>query len=343
MPRNQAAGVERHGARRWRFPVILTPTVLATALYWTASQSRGSPDDVPQPPTKSAPAAKVTLAEARRGFQTKLIRRENDGVAAPEPPAGLFRTVRYDAPSGRLAAYLTPDPRDGKKHCAILWIHGGNCNSIREWLWEDAPASNDQTAAAFRKAGIVMMFPSLRGGNDNPGVKEGFFGEVDDVLAAAEFLAKQAYVDPSRIYLGGHSTGGTLVLLVAECSGRFRVVFSFGPGANILGYDRKYLPFDTSSAREGELRSPGYWLHSITSPVFVFEGTAGKYSNLGQLQAMRQVSSNPAVHFLAVEGATHAGILAPASKLIATKILRDVGPTTNLTFTAEELSGLFAR
>lgn len=56
-----------------------------------------------------------------------------------------------------------------------------------------------------------MMFPSLRGGNDNPGVKEGFLAEVDDVLAAADFLGKQNYVDPGRIYLGGHSTGGTLV------------------------------------------------------------------------------------------------------------------------------------
>jgi hypothetical protein len=103
------------------------------------------------------------------------------------------------------------------------------------------------------------------------------------------------------------------------------------------------LPFDTSSAREGELRSPGYWLHSITSPVFVFEGTAGKYSNVRQLQAMRQVSSNPAVHFFAAEGATHSGTLAPVNRLLATKILRDAGPTTNLTFSAEELSGLFAR
>ena len=66
-----------------------------------------------------------------------------------------------------------------------------------------------------------MMFPSLRGGNDNPGNKEGFLGEVDDVLAAADFLSKQEFVDPNRIYLGGHSTGGTLVLLVAACSNKF--------------------------------------------------------------------------------------------------------------------------
>ena len=74
-----------------------------------------------------------------------------------------------------------------------------------------------------------MMYPSLRGGNNNPGHMESFFGEVDDVLAARALLAKLPYVDPERIYLGGHSTGGTLALLVAECSGAFRGVFAFGP------------------------------------------------------------------------------------------------------------------
>ena len=99
-----------------------------------------------------------------------------------------------------------------------------------------------------------MMFPSLRGGNDNPGVREGFFGEVDDVLAAADFLGKQAFVDPQRIYLGGHSTGGTLVLLVAECSGRFRAVFSFGALHSAAWHQRQNVPFDISSTREVELR-----------------------------------------------------------------------------------------
>ena len=78
-----------------------------------------------------------------------------------------------------------------------------------------------EAETGFRQAGIMMMFPSLRGGNENSGPKEGFLGEVDDILAAADFLAKQEYVDPQRIYLGGHSTGGTLVLLTADCTDRF--------------------------------------------------------------------------------------------------------------------------
>src|SRR2546425_998049 len=84
------------------------------------------------------------------------------------------------------------------------------------------------------------------------GAKEGFLGEVDDVLAAADYLGKQEFVDAKRIYLGGHSTGGTLVLLVAECSERFRAVFSFGPADDVAGYGPEYLPFDTSNRREIE-------------------------------------------------------------------------------------------
>ncbi len=35
-----------------------------------------------------------------------------------------------------------------------------------------------------------MMYPSLRGGNKNPGYIETFLGEVDDVIAAARYLAQ---------------------------------------------------------------------------------------------------------------------------------------------------------
>jgi acetyl esterase/lipase len=280
--------------------------------------------------------AKPSLTEARRGFVTKPAPHQPSGKPAPEPPANVFHLVRYDAPAGKLAAYVTPDPGDGHKHPAIVWITGGDCNTIDE-LWEDAPRENDQTAAAYRKAGVVMMLPSLRGGNDNPGQHEGFFGEVDDVLAAADYLARQDYVDPNRVYLGGHSTGGTLVMLVAESSDRFRAVFSFGPAADVSGYGPEYLPFDGSNPREIELRSPRHWLHSVRRPLYVFEGTDPP-SNLASLQTMSQASTNPLIHFLPVKGLSHFSILAPTNELIAAKILRDDGPTTNLAFSEEELS-----
>ncbi|HMF13312.1 MAG TPA: prolyl oligopeptidase family serine peptidase [Gemmataceae bacterium] len=283
------------------------------------------------------PNAGVSLAEARRGFQTKLARKENAGEPVPAPPKGVFDLVHYESPAGKLAAYLTPDPKDGKKHPAIVWITGGDCNSI-DPVWKEAPPENDQTASAYRKAGIVMMFPSLRGGNDNPGVREGFFGEVDDVLAAADFLAKQEYVDPERIYLGGHSTGGTLVLLVSECSDRFRAVFSFGPVEDVAGYGDEYCPFDTSNRKELQLRAPGAWLHCIKSPTFVIEGT--QQGNLRSLQIMSGSSKNPAVHFHPVRRGNHFSILAPVNRLLAAKVLSDDGAACNIAFADEELNNL---
>jgi Fe-S cluster assembly iron-binding protein IscA/acetyl esterase/lipase len=292
-------------------------------------------------PALGAPDAGLKLAEARRGFKTNQTPRAEAGEAPPQPPAHLFRLVKYDSPVGKLAAYLTPDPKDGKKRPAIIWITGGDCNSIDQGCWKEAPASNDQSAAAYRKAGVVMMFPSLRGGNDNPGAKESFLGEADDILAALDYLQKQPHVDPNRVYLGGHSTGGTMALLVSESTDRFRAVFSFGPVENILGYGRTYCPFGPAEVQELRLRAPGLWLHSIRSPTFVIEGASG--GNADSLRAMADVSKNAKVQFFEVKGANHFSVLAPVNRLLAQKILADSGPECNITLTQQETARLFGK
>ena len=280
----------------------------------------------------------LSLNEARRGFRTSIKDGHSPQEPIPRPPARTFQLISYESPAGRLAAYLSPDPGDGKKHPAIVWITGGDCNSIGE-LWEDRPRNNDQTAAAYRKAGIIMMFPSLRGGNENPGRREGFFGEVDDVLAATKYLASQSYVDPNRIYLGGHSTGGTLAMLVAESGGRYRAAFAFGPADDVTGYGDEYLPFDVSNRKEIDLRSPGLWLDSVACPLFVVEGTKSP-TNLDSLRSMERQSTNPNIHFLPAKGLNHFSVLAPMNELIAEKIMRDEGPKSNISFSAEDLGSL---
>jgi acetyl esterase/lipase len=317
--------------------------ILVALFALIAGCGRQQGDDPSRTKPGEEPADKtVTLPDARKGFQTKLVRRPGPKQPVPAPPAQIFGTVHYDSPAGSLAAYLTPDPKDGKKHPAIIWITGGDCNSIDEGCWIEGPPANDQSASAFRKAGIVMMFPALRGGNDNPGIKESFLGEVDDVIAAADFLGKQDYVNPNRIYLGGHSTGGTLVLLVAESSQAFRAVFSFGPADSVAGYGPEFLPFDTSNFREIAVRSPGRWLASIRTPTFVFEGTQGN-ANIDSLRKMARVSKSEKVHFYPVEGANHFNLLAPVTRLIAERVLRDDGAACNLDFTAAELDRFFAK
>lgn len=278
----------------------------------------------------------MSLVEARRGFKTIILPKGDVREPVEQAPPGIFKTIKYSAPGGELPAYISPDPGDGKKHPAIIWITGGDCNSIGD-VWSPASRSNDQTANAFRKAGMVMMFPSLRGGNNNPGSKEGFLGEVDDVLAAAKYLEAQKFVDPKQIFLGGHSTGGTLALLVAESSDRFRAIFSFGPVGDVSDYgrDSKYLPFDLSNPKEIELRSPGYWLSWVQSPVWVFEGTRG---NIESLREMAKASTSPKAHFIEVQNMDHFSVLAPVTDLIAQKIIQDTGDLSNLTFSTDEVN-----
>ena len=184
------------------------------------------------------------------------------------------------------------------------------------------------------------MYPSLRGGNENPGFFEDSYGEVDDVLAAADYLAKQTDVDPQRIYLGGHSTGGTLALLVAECSSRFRAIFCFGPVDNILDYGADHIFYTFDDKKESLLRSPGHWLDSIHAPTFVFEGTKPP-SNIAPLHKMSKSNHNPAVNFLEVENQTHFTDIRPVSALIADKILQDIGPSVSINFTKQEIEGAF--
>lgn len=274
-----------------------------------------------------------SLADARLGFTTRPGGTQPTGEGIPHPPANVFHLVKYASRVGELSAYLTPDPGDGEKHPAIVWITGGDCNSIGE-VWERAPRENDQTAAAYRMAGIVMMFPSLRGGNDNPGRREGFLGEVDDVLAATEFLAAQSYVDPGRIYLGGHSTGGTLAMLVAEMSDRFRAVFAFGAVGDVRSYGGEFVYHEPGIREESIVRSPGYWLDSVRSPLFVIEGTGG---NIDALREMQAKSTNPLVRFVTVTGVDHFAVLAPANEAIAAQIVGDIGPTMGISLSGEKL------
>jgi alpha/beta superfamily hydrolase len=287
-----------------------------------------------------ANAAEPTLQEARKAHVTQVPQTATPRRRPDSPPGNAFRLIRYPSPAGALAAYLTPAPAQAGKHAAIIWITGGDANSIGD-MWSRADRRNDQSARAFREAGLVMMVPSLRGGNDNPGHREGFYGEVDDVLAAADFLAAQPYVDPQRIYLGGHSTGGTLALLTAETSDRFRAVFAFGPVARVgPAYVTSVLPGGLTDPEELALRSPIRWLSSIRTPVFVFEGAAGP-SNAGQVAEMSRVSANPLAHFYLVAGADHFSVLAPITEVIAGKLGLDVGPRSSLTFSQSELDQAF--
>lgn len=273
----------------------------------------------------------------REKFTTKLIRFNKTKESVEVPPKELFSIVEYPTKIGNMAAYLSKIPDDKKLYPAMIWITGGFGNDIGD-VWSKQDPDNDQSAAVFRKAGIVMMHPSQRGGNMNPGYDETCYGEIDDILATADFLAKQPGIDTNRIYLGGHSTGGTKVLLAAECSKRFRAVFSFGPVGSVEGYGNEYLTYDTANSMESSLRSPALFLPSIKTPVYIFEGEEepGNISSLRFIEKMAKEQQNKFTHFYGIKNKNHFSVLQPVSKIIAEKIIADVdGNETQMNFEKE--------
>lgn len=263
---------------------------------------------------------KGPLLEARKGFETRLQMEERDADPLAPPPPDLFSLVSFPTPLGDMAAYLSKPSEPGKKHPAIIWIAGGfPPGGMDDSAWMEVSAANDQSAKAYRLAGIVTLYPTFRGSFGNPGVQEGFYGEVDDVLAAADYLSKVDYVDPERIYLGGHSTGGTLALLAAAATDRFRAVISFGPVSDPATYGEDSLPYDPEDEREARLRAPVHFLGGIRSTTYVIEGDVSP-ANDDSLAALQRATSNPKLQWSTVAGSTHFTVLAPANELIAKKI-----------------------
>ena len=270
------------------------------------------------PVSVSAQAPKLSLTGFKKEFQTKLVKKEKIGEPVPDPPAGMFEKIGYDTALGKMAAYISPDPKDAKKHPLIIWRVGGFANSIGGGEWEDADPKNDQSASQYRKAGVLMMYPSLRGGNQNPGYIEGCYGEVEDILAAAEHAKKLPYVDPNQIYLGGHSVGGTLALLVAAMEKNpFKAIIAFGPIHSTAQYGTENVPFDVKDKMEMVGRAPVVFLNIIATDTWVIEGTEG---NIEALRLMKEQSKNPKVRFVEVPG-NHFQNLAPLNAIIAKHIM----------------------
>lgn len=263
------------------------------------------------------------LMQARAGRSTQiataLLPAAHKAVAAmPKPPAHLFVPMDYRSGDLQLKAFVTPDPRDGEKQPLMVWLTGGDTNSLGDF-WSEGDASNDQSASAFRKAGMVMLFPSLRGGNDNPGQREYFWGEVQDVAAAILQAAQLPHVDPTRIYLGGHSTGATLALLTAAAGLPVQGIFAFGPVDEISGYDWP-VRWGLMSADEKRLRSPLYWLHAIKSPTWIIEGSK-RPSNIQSLDNMCAARKSNQVHCVSVQGLDHFSVLQPLTRKIASQLI----------------------
>jgi pimeloyl-ACP methyl ester carboxylesterase len=191
--------------------------------------------------------------KARSHFHTKLVRigPAPQAFEPLTPPPGVTEVTYSSAPLV-LKAWLSHPGGGETRHPAVLFLHGGYALDMGDW----------QTTAPYRDAGFVVMVPKLRGENGQPGSFSMFYDEVDDVLAAAEYLRRLPDVDPHRIFVAGHSVGGTMTLLAALSSRTFRAAAAFSGSPDQVLYvklapgAKERAPFDHGVERELVMRSP---------------------------------------------------------------------------------------
>ena len=289
-----------------------------------------------------------TLEEAHKNFKTKIVDGQKtefilDGKPGIPPKNSKFSLVNYPSKLGEMPMYITAKENNGKKYPAIIYLNGGFGGiGDSEFGWdEESPKNNYQGEDAFKRDDFVLAIPSVRGENSNPGKYEMFYGEIEDLEEARKYVASLPYVDLNRIYLVGHSTGGTKAVLLSEYSKGFRAVFAMGAATELMSlekYDYAGMnpPFDRTNPREIAVRSSLRYMRSITAPTFHFEG---KDDSQPVYRVMQKVADKYQLPFKSYEitGGNHFNIIYPLTTMIAQKILTDTGAKTNIQFTAEDL------
>jgi len=199
-----------------------------------------------------------------------------------------FSKVKYRSRAGDMdvPAYLfTPLAKRGARgHAAMVWVHGGVHGD-----WNEAMLPFVKEAV---QRGYVIIAPDYRGSNGYGAAHYNAIDyggkELDDVIAAYDYLKTLPYVDPDRVGIMGWSHGGFIAAhLVMREETPFKAGAAIVPVTNLVfrlsykgpGYQRSYatqpsiggLPFEKPD--EYIKRSPLYHVEQLRVPILVHVAT----------------------------------------------------------------------
>jgi dipeptidyl aminopeptidase/acylaminoacyl peptidase len=199
-----------------------------------------------------------------------------------------FSKIRYRSRAGDMdvPAYLFApiSKRGARGHAAMVWVHGGVHG---DW---------SQTMLPFVKEavqrGYVIITPDYRGSNGYGAAHYNAIDyggkELDDVMAAYDYLKTLPYVDPDRVGIMGWSHGGFITAhLVMREATPFKAGAAIVPVTNLVfrlgykgpNYQRSFatqlairgLPFEKPD--EYIKRSPLYHVETLNVPILVHVAT----------------------------------------------------------------------
>jgi len=198
---------------------------------------------------------------------------------------GKAESVTWQSEGSRVQGWLVyPDHFDAsKKYPMIVEIHGGPA-SMRSTGW---PGSHFDLSV-MAGLGYFVFFPNPRGsygeGEDftKGNVKDFGGGDLRDILAGLDAVAKIAPVDQNRIGVTGWSYGGYMTMWTVTHSHRFAAAISGAGIANWISYygengiDKWMIPFFGASAYDDPAiyakSSPITFIKQVKTPTLVIVG-----------------------------------------------------------------------
>jgi dipeptidyl aminopeptidase/acylaminoacyl peptidase len=223
-------------------------------------------------PTSNGPVAR-DLAEYRAKYPTTLTRHGPPPKVWQDPtplklPDGV-KEVTYESGKLKLKAWLSDIPADGKLHPAVVFCHGGFWFGNEDW----------DVLKPFLDAGFVVLAPRVRGENGNPGDFEYYRGEVDDVIAAGEYLSALKGIDKTRVFVSGHSAGADLATLAVMVENPFAMSAPISAALDMRvlvkladNPHKLLVVFDPTDAHEVESRCAMLFTASLRRPIALFHG-----------------------------------------------------------------------
>jgi dienelactone hydrolase len=179
----------------------------------------------------------VTLTVVREGAPLDVLVVPEEAVREGD----LEARVEYGAfTSGKArlrSIWSVPSRAGSAPYPAVLVIRGVGASAA------DAPGNNPYREIAFRlaRAGIITVRYDPQGVGDSDGAANtavDFLGEVEDARAALAHLRADPRVDPTRIVVLGHGTGGGAAAVVARSDARLAGLAVLGTIARPL---REYV------------------------------------------------------------------------------------------------------
>ena len=234
-------------------------------------------------------------------------------ATSAEPASSRFTEESVTVGAGEWALPGTLSLPSGAVAAAIVLVHGSGPSDRDETLGPNKPFRDlawglaDRGIAALRYEKRTRQYAGKMAGNGNLTVRE---ETTEDAILAAALLRAHDRIDPKRVFVLGHSLGGTLAPRIAaedrSLAGLIIVAGATRPVTEVAREQLAYLASLTPGAidpEEGLLRlrrsaPEAYWKDldayrpaqtaaALTVPMFILQGERDYQVTLADLQGWR--------------------------------------------------------